>query len=106
MVEERLHEAALERRRVRPGVDPRARARLSPSSDIAQRSANAMLWILEQGVDAEEAALFELDTIPVLRTVLAALQALGPSEARLWSACVYADDKLIEVIGAPARSAY
>ena len=73
---------------------------LSLSSNIVQRFANAMLSVLEQRVDAEEAALCELDTNPVLRAVLAARRTLGPNEARLWSAFVYTDDKFIMAVGA------
>ena len=73
---------------------------LTPSSNIAQRFANAMLWILQQRVDADEVLLFEREQNPVLLSILATRRALGPDQARLWSGFVYTDDSHFLVIGA------
>jgi hypothetical protein len=73
---------------------------LSPSSNIAQRFADAMLWVLEQRVDAAESALSDIDDDPVLRAILAARKALGPHQDRLWSCFVYTDDTIFLIVGA------
>ena len=73
---------------------------MTPSSGIAQRFSHALLWLLRQRFDAEEAALNAAETIPARVAHLAARAALGPAQDALYSADIFTDDSIFVVVGA------
>ena len=73
---------------------------MSPSSNIAQRFAHALLWLLFQQFDAEEAAAHDIAVDPVLAEYLRDRAALGPDQAALYTAACYTDDTRFAVVGA------
>jgi hypothetical protein len=73
---------------------------LVPSSNIAQRFAHAMMWLLRARISADQAALDGAEVRPELLAYLADRQsALGHEQARRFVACCYTDDTLMAAVG-------
>ena len=72
---------------------------LSPSSNVAQRFAEAILWLLRRRVDKDEAALRAADTDPAHQAFFAERAALGPGQDRLVTSRCYTDDSHFFALG-------
>jgi hypothetical protein len=71
---------------------------LVPSSNIAQRFAHALLWILCSRIDADMEVVLNAETLPERVAYIAERRALGPLQARLYTALIYTDDPFIATV--------
>jgi hypothetical protein len=72
---------------------------LSPSSNVAQRFAEGILWLLRRRVHKDEAALRAADKDPAHQAYDAERAALGPGRDRLITARCYTDDSHFFALG-------
>ena len=76
---------------------------ISSSSNIAQRFAWSLIWILEQRFDAEEDLLFAAERDPARLDYISARRTLslktGRNECRLYAARMYTDDIHLTIVG-------
>ena len=72
---------------------------MSPSSNIAQRFAHALLWILRRRFDAEEAELFAQETDPERRAYLQERTKMGAEQCALYLAEIFTDDSEFIIVG-------
>jgi integrase len=73
---------------------------MANSSGIAQRFADALLWLLLRRFDESESALLAAEPNEVRRAFLAERAQLGPHQAALWYARCFTDDTFMVVVGA------
>jgi hypothetical protein len=72
---------------------------LSPSSNVAQRFADAIMWLLRRRVDKEDAALRAADPDPEHQAYFKERAALGPGQDRLITARCYTDESHFFALG-------
>ena len=73
---------------------------LSPNSNIAQRFANAIVYMFTKRFDKVEAPFFEMESDPARRRWIDARKAMGPHQCRLYIIKMYTDDVKFVVVGA------
>jgi site-specific DNA-cytosine methylase len=72
---------------------------LSPNSNIAQRFANAIVYIFYNRFDSIEEEFFAQETDPRCRHWIATRKAMGPGQCRLYALKMYTDDAKFVVVG-------
>ncbi|MGA0134817.1 MAG: hypothetical protein ACO3ND_10740, partial [Opitutales bacterium] len=72
---------------------------LRPSSNVAQRFAEAIMWLLRRRVDKDEAAFRAADPDPAHQAFFAERAALGPGQGRLTTARCFTDDSHFAALG-------
>jgi hypothetical protein len=77
---------------------------MGPSSNIAQRFADAIMDLLFQRFDAIEDTLFAAESDPSRRAWLDQRAQLGPNQQRLYTGKIYTDDGCLIINGAERTS--